>query len=380
MMLVSLLSYIDRNVLALLAPTILGETGLSAEQYGWIISAFSIAYMIGNPVWGRVLDRVGLRAGMLAAVAVWSAASTAHALAAGFVGFAIARALLGFGEGATFPGGLRAATQTLPVEERARGIAVAYSGGSLGAMVTPIVITPIALRWGWRAAFVATGLAGAAWLVLWTVLSRAPSVNARAQSTVGAPPRLRDRRLWGFACVYGLGAMPLGFVLYSAPIQLHDQLGLGQRALGHWLWLPPLGWEVGYFVWGWLMDRKQPRSSTMFVLLALGSLPLALTPYAHHLWAALAHLWLAMFVASGFVIVGIAYATRIFSTAHAALIAGIGAGSWSAAVAVAMPFFGRLFDRHLYARAFTIAALVPAVGVLLWRALVVDDRRLIKIA
>ena len=60
MMLVSLISYVDRNTLALLAPTILKETGLSGEQYGWIISAFSVTYMIGNPVWGRWLDRIGL--------------------------------------------------------------------------------------------------------------------------------------------------------------------------------------------------------------------------------------------------------------------------------------------------------------------------------
>ncbi len=111
MMLVSLISYVDRNTLALLSPTILRETRLSAEQYGWIISAFSVAYMVGNPLWGRLLDRAGVFVGMLAAVALWSAASTAHALAAGLVGFAAARALLGFGEGATFPGGLRTATE-----------------------------------------------------------------------------------------------------------------------------------------------------------------------------------------------------------------------------------------------------------------------------
>jgi MFS transporter, ACS family, hexuronate transporter len=104
MLMVSLISYIDRNTLALLAPTILKETGLNAEQYGFIISAFSVLYMIGNPVWGRILDRFGLRLGMMASVSFWSLASAAHALAGGFFSFAAARAALGFGEGATFPG------------------------------------------------------------------------------------------------------------------------------------------------------------------------------------------------------------------------------------------------------------------------------------
>ncbi len=177
MLLVSLISYIDRNTLALLAPTILKETGLSAQQYGFVISAFATAYMLANPLWGRWLDRFGVRLGMLLAVAVWSVASASHAVAAGFLGFAVARATLGFGEGATFPGGLRTVTQTLPPSLRARGLAVAYSGGSLGAILTPLIVTPVALAWGWRAAFLFTGFLGAAWLGLWLLVSRRSDVR-----------------------------------------------------------------------------------------------------------------------------------------------------------------------------------------------------------
>ncbi len=166
MLAASLISYIDRNTLALLAPTILAECGLSAEQYGWILSAFAVAYMAGNPLWGRWLDRHGVRRGMGLAVALWTAASAAHALLSSFAGFAAARALLGFGEGATFPGGLRTVVQTLPEGLRSRGAALAYSGGSLGAVLTPIVITPIFAARGWRAAFLFTGLIGALWLLL----------------------------------------------------------------------------------------------------------------------------------------------------------------------------------------------------------------------
>ena len=74
MMLVSFISYVDRNTLAILAPTILHDTHLSAEQYGLIISCFSITYMIGNPLWGILLDRLGVRLGMNIAVGVWSLA------------------------------------------------------------------------------------------------------------------------------------------------------------------------------------------------------------------------------------------------------------------------------------------------------------------
>src|SRR5436309_15395246 len=92
MLAVSLISYIDRNTLAILAPTILRETHLSGEQYGFIISAFSIAYMLANPIWGRILDRAGLRTGMTVAVSCWTLASVAQAVAGGLWRFAAARA------------------------------------------------------------------------------------------------------------------------------------------------------------------------------------------------------------------------------------------------------------------------------------------------
>ncbi len=189
MLLVSLISYIDRNTLALLAPTILKDTGLTAEQYGFVISAFSLAYMLANPLWGRWLDRFGLRLGMLLAVAVWSLASASHAIAAGFLGFALARATLGFGEGATFPGGLRTVMQTLPPSLRARGVAVAYSGGSMGALITPLIITPIALAWGWRAAFLFTGLIGLRWLGLWLLVSRRRDVQRAPPQPIPRNPQ-----------------------------------------------------------------------------------------------------------------------------------------------------------------------------------------------
>jgi len=103
MALVSVISYVDRNTLALLAPSILRETGLSATQYGLVVSAYSIAFMVGNSLWGRALDRIGLRRGMIAAVALRSVASAGHAFAGGFWAFATARAVLGLGEGAAAP-------------------------------------------------------------------------------------------------------------------------------------------------------------------------------------------------------------------------------------------------------------------------------------
>jgi ACS family hexuronate transporter-like MFS transporter len=379
MMLVSLISYVDRNALAQLSPTIMTAAHLDNEHYGWIVSAFSLAYLVGNLLWGRILDRIGPFLGMLAAVALWSLASTAHAFMSGFVGFAMARALLGLGEGATFPGGLRTVAQTLPPDERARGIAVAYSGGSLGAIFTPIIITPIALRFGWRGAFVATGLFGVAWLFVWRAVAvRTPSLRrVPSPDTSGERPRLGDPQLWGFMALYALGAFPLGFVLYAAPLYLHQTMHLTQADLGRWLWLPPLGWEIGYFFWGWRVDRNPSRPIGMraFLPLVVLGASLALVPSLTSRVFVMALLTFTMFIAAGFIILGLAYATRVFSTGHAALLAGIGAGSWSAVVALAMPRVGRLFDAHREPRAFFLAALLPAIGFVVWAAITQTTRR-----
>ena len=91
----SFLSFLHRTILAVLLPVILKDTGLTATQYGSVVSFFFLAYTLANPLWGSILDYVGLRIGMLMAAAFWSGASASHALMGSFLGFAAARALLG---------------------------------------------------------------------------------------------------------------------------------------------------------------------------------------------------------------------------------------------------------------------------------------------
>jgi MFS transporter, ACS family, hexuronate transporter len=377
MLLLSLLSYVDRQTLAVLGPAILKETGLNAEQYGWVISAFSVAYLVGNPVWGRALDRFGVRVGLALAAAMWTCASVSHAFASDVVGFAIARAALGFGEGATFPGGLRTAMQTLRVDQRSRGVALAYSGGSLGAIVAPLVVIPIAaLRWGWRGAFFFTGFLGIAWLALWAGVSRDHRLRVEIRAhDERRPPRLLSASVAGFMACYALGALPLGFILYGAPIHLGRGLGYSQGLLAKVLWIPAFGWEVGYFFWGYIIDRSTRRDALgpatfegFFALLAVLSLPLAATPLVRSLLCVLLLLFSATFISAGFVIVALAETTRRHTSQHSAYLAGLGAGSWSGVMAVLMPVFGRLFDRGMYGTAYGIAAAAPVVGWLLWRA------------
>lgn len=372
MMLVSTISYVDRNAIAVLIPTIQKETGLTAREYGWIVAAFSYAYMLGNPLWGMLLDRLGVKMGMTLAVVGWSVASALHGLAGGLLSFGVLRTALGFCEGATFPGALRTVMQTLDPVRRSRGIALSYSGGSLGAILTPFLVTPVALAYGWRTAFWLTGIAGAVWLVWWWTLCRRPDL---AEKPVVEEREFvwRDRRVLAFVCVYAMGSVPLGFILYMAGLYLAKVYGLSQGELGKVLWIPPAGWECGYFFWGWWIDRMVKAGWSLDATCRRGfgiglvlSLPLALAPQIGDVRWFLLELFVAMFTAGSFIVGAIAYATSAFGTGRAGLIAGLGAGSFSALTAMLAPVFGGMIDQREYAQAFGLATCFPVTGYLLW--------------
>ncbi len=372
MMLCTLLGYIDRQVLAALSPTILKETGMTVADYGLAVSAFSVVYAIMNPVFGSFLDYIGLRRGMAIAVLIWTVASVSHAGLNGLIGFALARALLGFGEGAAFPGALRTAAEALPVNRQSRGMALGYSGASLGALITPPIIIPIAARYGWRFAFLLTGFLGLLWLVLWSRVARAPFLPAQTEERRPLKiqwPDLRERRVWILVSSFGLGGLALGVAAYLSPLYLNRALGLSQADLGHVLWIPMLGWEIGYFFWGWVADRfaaNQDRPVRIFVLLTILSLPTAFMTLTHSWVIAIALFTWSTFIADGFVVMSLRVGSRIFPADRIGMVAGIGSGSWGAVQAVIQTVYGAFFDRHWYAATFISMSLLPLVGTLLW--------------
>ncbi len=379
MALCSLLSFFDRQVLAVLSPTILRDTGMSAQDYGNVVFFFFVAYTIGNPLWGSIIDFIGLRAGMLIAVAIWSLASGSHALMSSVAGFGAARALLGLGEGATFPGGLRTAMESLPANRRGRGAALSFSGGALGAIVTPLIVVPVGLRFGWRAAFVLSGLVGVLWLALWALIARPPFLPASAgrPAAIGYPNPF-ERRFWALVFSYAPPAISAGPILTLVPIYLNRALGVSQAELGQIFWIPPFFWVLGYFTGGWAADRyasDNPRPIPLFLVLTLLALPFGLTPWAQSVAYAIALISLSTFIAGAFQMVALKVAAHHFPRAQTAMIAGIASGSWSLLNAGLSPTIGRLFDQHAYASAFWIVALCPAVGIAVWLLLSMGQPR-----
>ena len=382
MLLLSFISLVDRSILGILSPVILRELRLSASQYGAAILVFSICYMLANPVWGLLMDRMGLFAAIGMAVALWSMASGAHALLSGFVGLCLARGVLGFGEGATFPAGLKTVTETLPPERRSFGLGLAYSGGSLGALLTPIVVVPLAARWGWRSTFVLSALVGFCWIAGWLLLRGTglyrPAAGSAKPVSAGVSNKW-NRDLFATAAMYGLGAAPLAFGLYSAPLYLTRVLHQPQETLGGVLWIPPAGWEAGYLFWGWISDRRRKKAGVfgsplgLFALFAAGSLILCGIPYAaglpHPVAITMAIFFWVMFFGGGYVVIALAAGSERQPAENTGFLAGFSISGWSLATGVLMLVVGKMFDRDAYTGSFWLAAVLPAVGVLLWRVL-----------
>jgi MFS transporter, ACS family, hexuronate transporter len=370
MMTCSWLSYIDRQAFSVLSPTITRDTGLSAGGYADAVFGFSIAYMIGNLVWGSLLDFVGLRLGMLIAVGLWTVASSAHSLVSGIMGFTMAQAVLGFGEGATFPGGLRTAADSLPLNKQSRGMGISYSGASVGAIVAPLIVTPVALRFGWRAAFIATGMVGVFWLTLWWFVARAPLLPPGIRKTGKITwPNMRERRFWLLVVNFGLGGAALGPTLYLSPLYLNRVMGLSQAQLGKILWIPAVVWEFGYYFWGWVGDRfvrDNPRPLRLYLLLTVLALFPAFLTRVDSWPIVLAFFSWAMFIAVGFIVMSLHLGARAYPRDQTGMVAGVGSAAWSAVVAILMKIYGPLFDRHLFSAIFISLSVIPILGTALW--------------
>ena len=371
MFLATLISYIDRQTLSVLAPTILPDVNMTATDFGYTLSAFSIAYMLANPIWGSILDKIGLPLGMAIAVAVWTGASAAHAVVGGLIGFAVARTVLGIGEGAVFPGCVKMATDCLPTEKASRGIAIGYSGAAFGSLITPLAVTPFAAVYGWRAAFWVTGVLGIVWLLIWSRFARTVPKRQRVSAKIVVVNPL-DRRFWLIVTTYGMGAIALGVIAYLSPLYLSRALGLSQSEIGYVVWIPTVGWQLGYYFWGWVSDRivpEQTRPVKVLLLLSLLALPSAFVTMVHSWQAVLALFLWAMFVADGFIVMGLHIGARVFTKDEAGLAGGIGGGSWSMVLALVLPLYGGWIDAKNFTPIFVTMSLFPLAGTLLFMML-----------
>jgi ACS family hexuronate transporter-like MFS transporter len=315
------INYMDRQVLGVLAPTLQRELGWSEGQYGAIVSWFTLAYAFGFLVAGRVMDRLGVRRGLALAIVTWSIAAMSHALARTAAAFSVARFALGIGESGNFPASIKAIADWFPTRERALATGIFNAGTNVGAIVTPLVVPWIALRWGWRAAFVWTGLLSATWLAFWLSIYRSPQDHPRCSPEELAYIRghttesishvrwielLRHRQIWAYAIPKLLTDPIWWFYLFWLPKFLDTRFGIHLATIAAPLVAVYVLADIGSIGGGWLsgalIKRGWPvnrsRKATLLVA-ALLIVPTMLAPRVDGMWtavlivgvAAAAHQW-----------------------------------------------------------------------------------------
>ncbi len=304
------INYVDRQILGILAPTISRALHWTETDYGDVVSWFTFAYSLGFLVAGRWIDKVGVKRGLGAAVVVWSLASVAHALARTAAGFSIARAALGLGESAIFPGSLKSVAEWFPKRERALAAGLFNAGTNTGASVAPLIVPPLALHWGWQWAFIVTGALGFLWLLLWIPLYASPDVSPHVSDDERAlirsdPPDapmpsqswtrlLGYRQTWAFAVGKLLADPVWFFYLFWLPKFLDAKFGIKLSGIA----LPLIavyvtadvgsiggGWLSSWFIKrGWSVNRAR---KTTLLAMALLILPTMLAGKANSAWLAI---------------------------------------------------------------------------------------------
>jgi ACS family hexuronate transporter-like MFS transporter len=255
----SALNYLDRNVLSALAVTLKNEFHINSEQFGYVISAFSIVYAFSAPVMGLFIDRVGLTWGVCFIVGLWSMAGMSTGLVGSLGGLLICRAALGFAEAGGIPANGKGGALYLESQNRALGLGISQVGITLGSMAAPLLSTWISARSGWRSAFVVTGLLGFLWIPVWLWVARKTPVVRVDSSTprLRVIPMLRDRRFLGL-----IVANVLSMTVYSlwlggwSTLFLVNVFHLTQdEANLQFVWIPPIFATLGGLLGGWLALR-----------------------------------------------------------------------------------------------------------------------------
>ena len=292
-------NYMDRQVLGVLKTTLQHDFSWNEIQYGNLVSAFQIAYAAGMLLVGGLIDRLGTRLGYALAMIFWSLASMGTALASSLTGFRMSRYALGFGEAAVFPASIKAVAEWFPKKERALATGIFNAGTNVGAIITPLIVPWIVLRWGWQGAFVGIGSIGFVWLFIWLLIYRKPEdhrgvskaeldyIRSDPQEPAGKTKWVRLfplRQTWAFAMGKFLTDPVWWFYLFWVPGFLQSKHGLALTGIGIPIMAIYLISDVGSVAGGWLSSSLIKRGRSVnaarkiaMLICAVGVLPVVFT-------------------------------------------------------------------------------------------------------
>jgi ACS family hexuronate transporter-like MFS transporter len=290
--LATLINYIDRLTISVLAPAITHDLGLSNTEFGGIITWFLLAYTISQGLSGKLYDRVGTKRGFVCSITLWSIAAMTHAFARGLASLSIFRFVLGLGEAGNWPGAAKTVAEWFPIRERAFGMAIFNSGAAIGSVLAPPLIVWLSLTFGWQTTFIVTGSLGFAWLLLWLLIYQTPdrhkwlsaeehqliregqqtdgaadALETVPSATLGWRELLRYRQVWAIVLSRFLTDPVWWLYISWLPKYLADARGFSLIKIGLFAWVPYVaadagslsgGWLSGYLIArGWSVDRSR---------------------------------------------------------------------------------------------------------------------------
>jgi MFS transporter, ACS family, aldohexuronate transporter len=262
----TVINYLDRQTLSVMAPILLTQFHISAQGYSRIIFSFMLAYTVMNGVSGRLLDHLGSKMGYALTIAWWSGAEVLHAFSAGALSLGFFRFLLGLGEAGNYPAGVKLIAEWFPAEERSLASGIFNSGASIGAILAPPLLAWIALVAGWRMAFVVIGLLGFVWLAIWIPLYRESHAVTLESTRVPVGILLRSRFLWQFTLSKVFSDPVWYFYTFWVPQYLKVMHGFSLRQIGETAWIPfstaAIGNVVGGVVFRALLSFKMGTPTT----------------------------------------------------------------------------------------------------------------------
>ena len=390
----TVINYIDRQTLSILAPFLKQELHWSNVDYAHLAIAFRVAYSIGQTICGRLLDRVGTRRGLTLSVAWYSAVSLLTSLATGLRSFAFFRFMLGAGESANWPGANKAVSEWFPKRERGLATALYDSGSSIGGAVAPFLILPIYFRWGWRVAFVIPGVLGFMWLIAWRLLYYRPEEHPRigeseramilAETRDLAPTRktnmrelLRLPQTWGTIISKALTDPVWFFVTDWFPIYLVAK-GISLRSGLIAVWIPFLAADLGNFFGGatsgYLIRRGWPLGAARKALVVFGGIGVTLlipTIFTRNLYVITLLFGLATFYYASFSTIANVLPTELFKSDSVATVSGLSGTGAGIGTIIAFELIGYFSDlrksttTHAFDPIMIAAGIIPFVGMIL---------------
>jgi len=371
------INYVDRQVLGLLKPVLEKELGWREAEYGWIVFAFQLAYALMMPFAGRLIDWAGTRLGYAVAVTLWSLAAMGHALAHSATGFGAARFALGLSESGNFPAAIKTVADWFPQRERALATGIFNSGANIGAIVAPLVVPFLALHYGWRAAFLATGAAGFVWVLLWWGffreaghLEEATEEPSREHWPLGR--LLCNRSAWAFIVGKFLTDPAWWFYLFWLPGFLNRVYGLDLAHLGLPIIVVYQASTVGSIGSGWisaaLLKRgwqpNRAREAAMLICALAVTSVIFVARARGNMWLAVALVGVATAAHQGWSANLYTLASDLFPRGMVGSVVGIGGLAGAAGGMLVAPLVGYWLDwsHGSYGPLFVIAGSIYLVA------------------